>query len=119
MKKYLFSSIFLISTSLMTTNTASAQQVIPLYEDGIPNSIPSPDEETSEMGEDSILRIAKVSRPSLAVYLPKEKKTSAAVIICPGGGYWILAAGHEGADVARRFNEMGITAFVLKYRIPD
>jgi acetyl esterase/lipase len=79
-----------------------------------------PDEEKTEMGKDSILRISKVSRPSLHIYLPpKEKSTGAAVVICPGGGYWILAAGHEGADVAHRFNEMGVAAFVLKYRIPD
>ena len=59
-------------------------------------------------------------RPTLTVYLPpKEKATGAAVIICPGGGYFILAASHEGHDVAKKFNEMGVAAFVLKYRIPD
>jgi acetyl esterase/lipase len=42
-----------------------------------------------------------------------------AVIICPGGGYGILAASHEGSDVAQVFNNWGITAFVLKYRLPD
>lgn len=41
------------------------------------------------------------------------------MIICPGGGYWILAAGHEGTDVAKEFVKMGVTAFVLKYRLPD
>ena len=40
-------------------------------------------------------------------------------MICPGGGYTIVAAGHEGYDVARRFNEAGVAAIVLKYRIPD
>jgi acetyl esterase/lipase len=43
----------------------------------------------------------------------------AAVIICPGGGYARLAASHEGSDVAKVFNEWGITAFLLKYRLPD
>ena len=41
------------------------------------------------------------------------------MVICPGGGYGVLAASHEGADVAKQFNEWGVTAFVLKYRIPD
>jgi acetyl esterase/lipase len=41
------------------------------------------------------------------------------VIICPGGGYGILAIDHEGYQVAKRFNEMGVTAFVLKYRLPN
>lgn len=102
------------------TLTATSQTVIPLYKDSIPNSRPAPDEEKSEINKDSVLIISKVSRPTLSIYLPpKEKRTGAAVIICPGGGYWVLAAGHEGADVARRFNEMGVAAFVLKYRIPN
>jgi acetyl esterase/lipase len=112
-----FIAFIMIATS---SSTAASQTVIPLYKDSIPNSKPSPDEEKSEINKDSILIISKVSRPTLSIYLPaKEKRTGAAVIICPGGGYWVLAAGHEGADVARRFNEMGVAAFVLKYRIPN
>jgi acetyl esterase/lipase len=49
----------------------------------------------------------------------KEKANGTAVIICPGGGYHINAIEHEGTDVAKQFNEMGVTAFVLKYRIPN
>jgi acetyl esterase/lipase len=49
----------------------------------------------------------------------KEKATGAAVVICPGGGYYVVAAKHEGYDVAEKFTEMGVAAFVLKYRIPD
>jgi acetyl esterase/lipase len=69
---------------------------------------------------DNILRINKVSVPALMMFpsaVPGEKKT--AVIICPGGGYARLAASHEGTDVAKVLNEWGITAFVLKYRLPD
>jgi len=55
--------------------------------------------------------------PTLTVYLPEPAKaTGAAIVICPGGGYARLAS-HEGADYARWLNEMGITAFVLKYRL--
>ncbi|RPD51640.1 alpha/beta hydrolase [Paracnuella aquatica] len=100
--------------------TVSAQTTMPLYEGGIPNSKPGPNEETSEINSSNRLIISKVSRPTLTAYLPaKEKRNGAAVIICPGGGYSILAAGHEGADVAKKFNEMGVTAFVLKYRLPS
>jgi acetyl esterase/lipase len=67
-----------------------------------------------------ILIVHRISQPTLTIFLPSpEKSNGTAVIICPGGGYWIAAAGHEGYDVAKRFNEMGITAFVLKYRIPN
>ena len=112
----------LILIAIMTTLSCTSsrlQTVVPLYKDSIPNSRWTPDEETSEM-KDSILIISKISRPTLSIYLPpKEKRTGTAVVICPGGGYWIAAAGHEGADVAKKFNEMGIAAFVLKYRIPN
>ena len=54
------------------------------------------------------------------MYTPAAvNERKAAVIICPGGGYARLAASHEGSDVAKTFNEWGITAFVLKYRLPD
>ena len=53
------------------------------------------------------------------VYLPKkEEATGRAVIICPGGGYQHLAMAHEGHDWAPFFNNMGIAAIVLKYRMP-
>jgi len=101
--------------------TSFSQTIIPLYKDSIPNSKPSPNEESSTYeGENKILIVHNVSRPSLTVFLPpKEKANGTAVIICPGGGYSILAASHEGYDVAKKFNEWGVTAFVLKYRIPD
>jgi len=103
----------------MISRTISSQEVIPLYRGKIPNSKPAANNESSETAN-GILRISKVSEPSLKVFLPpKEKSTGTAVIICPGGGYWIIAAGHEGNDVAKKLNEKGIAAFVLKYRIPD
>ena len=53
------------------------------------------------------------------VYLPKkEAATGRAVVICPGGGYSHLAMSHEGHDWAPFFNNMGIAAVVLKYRMP-
>ncbi|WP_240627869.1 alpha/beta hydrolase [Terrimonas sp.] len=93
---------------------------ITLYPDNkIPNSIPGPDEEKS-VTSDNILRISNISRPTLTVFLPDAVKANGtAVIICPGGGYGIVAASHEGYDVAKKFNEMGVAAFVLKYRMPN
>ncbi len=100
--------------------TLQAQTVMPLYPGQIPNSRPAPNEETSQYSDDGILSISKVSRPELTVYLPpKEKAVHVAIVVCPGGGYVNISAGHEGSDVARRLNEEGIAAFVLKYRIPD
>ena len=113
-----FISYKLIVLSLLSLNVIS-QEVLPLYPDGIPNSKPVADTESSAVN-DGILIVSNVTKPSLTVYLPeKSRATGEAIIVVPGGGYHILAAGHEGVDVARSLNEMGIAAFVLKYRIPD
>src|SRR5450432_3287104 len=97
-----------------------AQTIIPLYDHAVPNSKMVANQEYARIEPGNILIVSKVSIPSLTIFLaPKEKATGAAVIICPGGGYTNLAMGYEGTEVAQRFNESGISAFVLKYRIPD
>lgn len=111
-------------TVVMTTvlgSVAHSQEVLKLWPDGaIPNALPNVSITEKAETTDGILRISNVSVPTLTAYLPpKGKATGAAVMVCPGGGYSILAAGHEGEDIARWFNQMGITAFVLKYRLPD
>jgi acetyl esterase/lipase len=99
-----------------------AQQELPLYgSQPIPNSRPGADRETVDSaGEPVRYSFSKVSRPTLTVYLPAaDKGNGAAVIVCPGGGYTHLAMTHEGADVAKWLNGLGITAFLLKYRLPS
>ncbi|MBX2920831.1 MAG: alpha/beta hydrolase [Chitinophagaceae bacterium] len=93
---------------------------ISLYpENNVPNNIPGANQEKSETSG-GILRISHITQPTLTVFLPDAAKANGtAVVICPGGGYAIVAAGHEGYDVAKKFNEMGIAAFVLKYRLPN
>ncbi|PHR99757.1 MAG: xylanase [Blastopirellula sp.] len=71
------------------------------------------------VGEDPpTLRITNVSRPTLTAFIPKQNPGKIAVIICPGGAYNILAFDKEGTEVAEWFNEIGVAAFVLKYRVP-
>ena len=61
---------------------------------------------------------AEIDQPALTVHLaPKWKNTGAAVVVNPGGGYRILAADHEGLQVARWLNSIGVNAFVLRYRL--
>ncbi len=105
----------------MTATYVQAQQIIPLYQDTIPGSKYAENyKEVSETGQDGIIRISKVTVPDLMVFqAPANIANGAAVIICPGGGYSILAYNHEGTEVAKRFNEIGVTAFVLKYRLPS
>jgi len=100
---------------------AMSQKFTPLYENTIPNYIDAPDEQNS-LVTNGILRIAKVSKPAYALYLSKVGNSSQkkpVVVICPGGGYGVLAASHEGSDIAEKFNEIGIHALVLYYRIPN
>jgi acetyl esterase/lipase len=62
--------------------------------------------------------VKNINNPSLTVFLPpKEKVNGAAVVICPGGGFRELVFGAEGVDPAKYFNDLGVTAFVLKYRL--
>ena len=101
-----------------------AQQVIPLYEAGkVPNAISGNFQEiayTFPFNGEQVRFVVNVITPDLTIYLPEpEKNTGIAVIICPGGGYAGLAVDHEGHHIARKLNENGIAAFVLKNRLPN
>ncbi len=110
---------WMILVIVLASMQMKAQETIPLYQGPIPNSIEVPDEEQREE-RNGIVIVSKITRPTLTIFpaLP-ETANGSAVIIFPGGGYWINAVSHEGLDVARRLNEHGITAFVVKYRIPN
>ncbi|ACU02508.1 MULTISPECIES: alpha/beta hydrolase [Pedobacter] len=117
--KYL-SGLFM--TVLMSAGSLMAQEVLPVYPGAVPGAKPTPAtyQETTVMREGRGASITKVSVPTLTVYrAAKEKANGTAVIICPGGGYSGLAIGHEGYPVAERFAAIGVTAFVLKYRLPS
>ena len=68
-------------------------------------------------GQKKVIRIGNVSVPTLSIFKPM-KPNGAAVVICPGGGYSILAWDLEGTEVAQWLNGIGVTALVLKYRVP-
>src|SRR5690242_9202273 len=68
---------------------------------------------------ESTRMITNVTKPTITIYRPvKEKDTGAAVIICPGGGYWNLYWELEGEEVATWLNTIGVTGIILKYRVP-
>lgn len=70
-------------------------------------------------GQRVVKRITDVTQPTLTVFRPKNANdTGTAVIICPGGGYNILAFDLEGTEVAQWLNSIGVTGIVLKYRVP-
>lgn len=76
--------------------------------------------EVEKRDTSGIVRISLVQQPGIEIYLPsKQSATGQAVVICPGGGYGILAYDWEGTDIAKWLNANGIAAIVLKYRLPN
>src|SRR5437016_69245 len=75
---------------------------------------PANTETTPEPGE-----VDNVSRPTMTVYSPKGKNTGAAVVVFPGGGYYVLAIDLEGTEVCDWLTSKGITCVLLKYRVPN
>lgn len=93
----------------------SANEVVTLWPPETKGVDPSIAEATEREHPAKI--ISNIHNPTLTVFRP-EKPNGTAVVICPGGGYAVLSIESEGSAVARRLNRDGITAFVLKYRLP-
>lgn len=119
LKKWIF---LLYGISLI--NVAKAQdKPILLFSEGAPGEttklIEKADTDGGKTGDKTVLRITNVSEPTITVYLaPDEVATGAAMVVCPGGGYSILAYDLEGDEVCEWLNNIGITAVLLKYRVP-
>ncbi len=105
-----------MAVSLFISFAATAQDFkMKVWPDGAPdhNGMDKPEETFN------VTHVRNVSEAEMYVYLPeKELNTGAAVVICPGGGYWVEAMGHEGYDIAEWLKKRGIAGIVLKYRLP-
>ena len=111
-KHYLLLFIIISNSALAQTATE-----MPLYSGTIPGSKQSAVKEQIIFVNGGV-RISSVVLPTLTKFSP-SKPNGMSVIICPGGGYGRLAIDHEGVEVAKAFNQIGITGFVLKYRLPN
>jgi acetyl esterase/lipase len=110
---------FILSYLILFVNEFCFGQdiTLPLWSGNIPNYRETDELEIHDTAD--ILRIRYVQKPDISVYLPSGKNANGqAVIICPGGGYVSLSYDWEGTDIAKMFNEQGIAAIVLKYRLP-
>jgi len=115
----------LLTTGLAAHARADDAPAKPTTIDVWPGAAPGEDgsigeEKAEHKGAPGVVTsLTNVSRPTLTVFRPeKDKDTGAAVVVCPGGGYSVLAWDHEGEQVARWLNSIGVSAFVLKYRVP-
>ena len=102
---------------------AEPSRVLKLWDGQPPGdfTVPGPETVTQpKPGENPpILRLTNIAEPRLELYEPAaDKKNGAAVVIVPGGGFGILASGHEGAALAEWFRERGFVAGVLQHRCP-
>jgi acetyl esterase/lipase len=113
--------------ALFMVLNAMADEPMALWPHGAPGPTTNlgPEIDISKPGEDliagrSIIRLRNVTNPTITVYpAPKDKNTGAAVVVCPGGGYEILALDLEGTEVCQWLNSIGVTGILLKYRVPS
>lgn len=121
MKAIVFKLNLIIVALIFSFSAATAQtKVIKLWPNGVPNSKPNPSYKAQIDSNQYWTWEKNISDPTLDYYpAPADKANGTAVIICPGGGYAFLAIIHEGSKVAEWLNTLGVTAFVLKYRLPD
>jgi acetyl esterase/lipase len=112
-------SVPLIVLGLCWLTEAQAQQVLKLWA-GQPR--PYYKENTLVEREERVwgtVCAIHVTEPTLTIYRARGKNTGIGVVIIPGGNYTMVAIHHEGHDVAKALSERGVTAAVLKYRLPD
>ena len=110
-KFFLFVASSIIAANAFAQDTP---QVIHLWKNGAPGFEYKKDE--PEMAKDWWVR--NINNPSITVFLPpKEIANGTAVLICPGGGFLNIVYDAEGKDAAKYLNSLGVTAFVLKYRL--
>lgn len=94
---------------------AKAFAVVPIWPEGVPGLLPTAGPEVEVDA-----RVSNVHTPTLTAYLaPDRQNTGTAVIVCPGGAYRRLAIDKEGTSVAVWLNGLGVSAFVLKYRMQE
>lgn len=97
-----------------TTKSFNVSDEIPIWANGIPDSLLVTGKETIVNG------IAKnVSKPTIKIFSPKNESSGAAVIVMPGGGYTKVAVELEGSEICEWLASIGVTGILLKYRVPD
>jgi acetyl esterase/lipase len=99
------------------TLTYAQEKPVSLYPNGIPNTRPTPKSYVEKNDKDWV---SFVSVPTITPYLPaKGTANGTAILIFPGGSYSGLSMDNEGSSIALAFNKIGVTAFVVKYRLPS
>lgn len=114
-------TILLVLISMFFNSYSQDSSVIYLWPGNVPGETAAkhiPEITNDHRG--GVVRLTDITNPSLTAFFPdKNKSNGSGVIVCPGGGYSILAINLEGYEIAHWLNSLGFAAFVLEYRVPD
>lgn len=116
-----FKKLVFIVIGLMMVNTHlfGQSEVIELWGGEVPGSIPN-SSYRQVVDSTNWIKIREITKPSIQVYpAPVDKNTGTGIVVCPGGSYYGVSFINEGIEVAKWLNGLGISAFVLHYRLPD
>lgn len=112
MKNFVLAILLSLSLQIM-----QAQTIVKLWDN---TTAPHSNELQGAEKDEGQVRYSNTTEAVLYIYeAAADKATGQSVVICPGGGYWLVAIGHEGHDFGKWYAENGITAAVLKYRMPN
>src|SRR5690349_387548 len=123
---FLLVSVLLVAWSQLCGNASEPVKVLNLWPGAAPGDTNNIGDEAdmskptdNKVAGKPLIRLGNVSKPTLAIYRPPASKDNGtAVMVCPGGGYRIVAIDLEGTEVCEWLNSLGVTAFLLKYRVP-
>lgn len=115
--------LLFIGVCCVVSSVMAQKNSVLLFPKGAPGEVAKLTEKSSsegdEIGGESVLRMTDVSEPTITIYrAPDEVASGAAMVVCPGGGYNILAYDLEGTEICEWLNNIGVTAVLLKYRVP-
>jgi acetyl esterase/lipase len=117
LKSCLYIACFMFFTTSMAQNES-----VKLFPDGAPGEREKLSEkhvDGGNVGGHPVIRLTNVGEPDITIYrAPAAIATGTAIVVCPGGGYSILAYDLEGVEVCEWLNQAGVTAILLKYRVP-
>jgi acetyl esterase/lipase len=111
--------IFSMLSFLSSLGADTGSETHFLWPEKVPGEVPGEVGQEKAETKGGILRVSNVSKPTLTVFPAGSKKANGtSVLVCPGGGYNILAYEHEGSAICEWLNSLGVTGFLLKYRVP-
>lgn len=115
--------LLLMGVCCVMSSVMAQKGSVLLFPKGAPGEVAKLTEKSSSEGDkiggEPVLRMTDVSEPTITIYrAPDEVASGAAMVVCPGGGYNILAYDLEGTEICDWLNNIGVTAVLLKYRVP-